>query len=410
MNIRYFCAPRLREYLSSMRPGILDFLGESPLIRPLAIQTTYPGLAFDFNMGFRLQIPAGNWHVKILDYDSEVIFFDEDISDTVLISLEKFFVRWQFMLWLDGELVFEHVFAPEGWKVHINYPASGMGDRLVLFPYMEEFRKKWGCQLSCTVEPYLQEIVNLYYPEIKCCPAPNDSYATYFAAPGFSVLFYPEEVRKVPMEKFGQQIFGLSRVAKIIYRPTKPRQIKEPYVCIAAQTSATIKAWLNPDGWNFVVDYLKSLGYRVLCIDRDRQQTDHGFKVKMPQGAEDFTGNLPLSERINLLAFADFFIGMPSGLSWLAWAADCPVILISGITAPWLEFSGSYRVINRLVCFGCHNDIKIPWGDFEKCPRHKGTDRAYECSRKISARQVVQAIDQLIADKRTGRFSYPEFL
>lgn len=133
MNIKYFCAPRLREYLSAIKPGILDFVGESPLIRPLAIRTTYSGLAFDFNMGFRLQIPAGNWHVKILDYDSKVVFFDDDISDTVLISLEKFFVRWQFMLWLDGAFVFEHTFDPAGWKVHVNYPASGMGDRIIFF-------------------------------------------------------------------------------------------------------------------------------------------------------------------------------------------------------------------------------------------------------------------------------------
>ena len=51
---------------------------------PLSIRTTYPDLAFDFNHGMRLQIPAGNWHVKILDHDSEVVCFDEDISDTLL--------------------------------------------------------------------------------------------------------------------------------------------------------------------------------------------------------------------------------------------------------------------------------------------------------------------------------------
>ena len=177
--------------------------------------------------------------------------------------------------------------------------------------------------------------------------------------------------------------FGLQRAEKIIFRPTKPRQIKEPYVCIAVQTSATFKTWLNPGGWNSVVDYLKRLGYRVLCIDKNREQTDHGFTVKMPEGAEDFTGDISLSERVNLLAYAEFFIGMPSGLSWPAQAADCPVVLISGITPVWFEFSTPYRVINRLICFGCHNDINLKWGDYENCPRHKGTDRVYECSKKF---------------------------
>ena len=101
---------------------------------------------------------------------------------------------------------------------------------------------------------------------------------------------------------------------------------------------------------------------------------------------------------------------MPSGLSWLAWAANCPAILISGITAHWFEFSAPYRVINRSVCHGCHNDAAIQLQDFKSCPIHAGTERAFECSRKISARQVIQTIDRLIADKRAGRFGYPKFL
>ncbi|MBR0061110.1 MAG: autotransporter strand-loop-strand O-heptosyltransferase [Selenomonadaceae bacterium] len=410
MNVRYFSAPRLRDYLPSMKLGTLDFLGESPAVRPLAVQTTFEGLSFDFNMGLRLQIPAGNWHVTIFDCDSAEIFFNESLSDTLLISLEKFFVRWGFIIRLDGEIVFTHKFSPEDKKIHVYFPSSGMGDRIVYFPYMEAFRKTWNCKVSCTVEPYLQEIIELYYPEIEVIPPPADSYATYFIAPGFSPLFYPEEIRKVTMEKFGQQVFGLSCPEKIIYRPTKSRQIPEPYVCIAVQASCTVKTWLNPDGWSSVVNYLKKLGYRVLCIDKNREQSDHGFTVKMPEGAEDFTGDLPLSERINLLAYSDFFIGLSSGLAWLAWAADVPVVLISGITAPDFEFSTPYRVVNRLVCFGCHNDIDIAWPSFETCPNHRDTDRAFECSRKISARQVINAVNRLIDDKQKGRFAYPAFL
>ena len=406
MDARYFSAPRLWPYPNQLKPGIFKDYGE---LAPLTIRTTFQGLAFDFNCGMRLQIPAGNWHVKIFDHDSEVLCFDEDASDVLLISLEKFFVRWEFFLWLDGQLVFHHLYDPTDENVHFAFPTSGMGDRIVLFPYMEEFRKKWKCKVSCSVEPYLQELLRLYFPEIDLKP-PKSSYAMYSPSPGLSPSFTPEEVRKAPMEKIGQQIFGLQRAEKIIYHPTNPRQIAEPYVCIAVQTSATFKTWLNPDGWPTVVDYLKQLGYRVLCIDKERERTDHGFTVKIPAGAEDFTGNLPLSERVNLLAYAEFFIGTSSGLSWLAWATDCPVILISGITPVWFEFSTPYRVINRLVCFGCVTDVSLRWGDFENCPHHQGTDRAYECSKKISARQVIQTINQLLDDKRTGRIKNSNFI
>ena len=409
MDVQYFCAPRLREVAKLVNPKEFAKWGESPAVRPLAVQTDL-GAAFDFNMGLRLRVSKGNWHVKIFDADSETVCFDADVSDALLISLEKFFVNWAFALWKDGELVFGHRFNPDGRRVHFYFLPAGMGDRIALFPYMEAFRKKWRCPVSCYVEPYLRGLVDTYFPQVECLPMRTDSYATYFPAPGLNPMFTPEELRKVPMEKMGQQIFGLSCAEKIIYRPTTPRQIQEPYVCIAAQAAATVKTWLKPGGWVLVVDYLKRLGYRVLCIDRDREQTNHGFTVKMPDGAEDFTGDLPLVERVNLLAFADFFIGLSSGLSWLAWAADCPVILIGGITAPWYEFATPYRVVNRLVCHGCHNDVKIPWATYATCPHHKGTDRAYECSREISARQVIAAIDRLLDDKRAGQFSYPNFL
>jgi len=255
----------------------------------------------------------------------------------------------------------------------------------------------------------LQELLEINFPHIDT-KKPKRPYATYRAIDGFALAFTPEEYRKLPMERFDQQIFGLQRAEKICFRPTKPRQIAEPYVCIAVQSSNAVKTWLNPEGWPRVVDYLKRRGYRVLCIDKNREQTDYGVTMKMPEGAEDFTGNIPLSERVNLLAYAEFFIGLPSGLSWLAWASDCPVILISGITPAWFEFSTPYRVINRLACFGCHNDLSLKWAYFETCPLHKGTDRAYECSKKISARQVIQTIEQLLDDKRTGRIKNSNFI
>ena len=397
MNFKYFCAPKLNDILKNIPPATFEHLGET---KPLAVKTSYPDLAFDFNCGMRLQIPKGNWHVKIRDFDSEIVCFEDDASDVLLVSLEKFFVRWEFTLQLDGQIVFYHLYNPKDWRVHFYFPLSGMGDRISLFPYMEAFRKKWKCNATCTVEPYLQELVNLYFPQVECIELPDDSYAAYFLSPGFNRCFYPEEIRKSSMLYNGQQIFGLQHAPKIIYRPTKPRQIKEPYVCIAVQTSATIKAWLNSDGWFQVVDYLKQFGYRVLCIDKNPTQTDHGFTVNMPVNAENFTGDFPLSERVNLLAYADFFIGSSSGLAWLAWAVDRPVILISGITAPWFEFDTPYRVLNRLVCFGCHNDINLKWGDFEHCPHHHDTERAYECQRKISARQVIQTINQLLESRK----------
>lgn len=396
-RVHIFCGPALsdlpKQTLLDCSRYFISVMNDAPISGNVE---GLKGVLLDFNVGLRLQLPVGNWHVMIRDSSSGIVFFDEDVSNILLTSAEKYFVPWEIVLFLDGVPVFSHQYSAEGQHVCFHFTAGGLGDHIALFPYMEKFRRVHHCRVSCFVAPYLRDLISSYYPEIECYDEgqkPQDSYATYYMAPNFNPVMMSEEIRTMPMEYYGKELLGLHGADKVVYSPRRPRKIQEPYVCIAVQTSATFKAWQNPTGWDQVVRYLKQLGYRVLCIDQNREESDHGQVIRMPEEAEDFTGNLPLHERVELLAYADFFIGLSSGLSWLAWAADIPVIMISGITAPWFEFSDAYRVYNRLVCHGCHNDKSLPWPEYETCPYHKGTNRAYECSKQISAQQVMDMID-----------------
>ena len=110
-------------------------------------------------------------------------------------------------------------------------------------------------------------------------------------------------------------------------------------------------------------------------------------------------GALPLQERINLLKDADFYIGLSSGLSWLAWGCQIPVIMISGFTNPLNEYKTPYRVINYNACNSCWNEFKdFNLADFWHCPRLAGTDRRYECTAMITADQVMDMVDKVIED------------
>ncbi len=107
-----------------------------------------------------------------------------------------------------------------------------------------------------------------------------------------------------------------------------------------------------------MIAFLKASGYRVICID---QKPVHGAGMvwnHIPHGAEDETGDRPLAERARWLRHAAFFVGLSSGLSWLAWAAGTPVVLISGFTHPTNEFATPYRVINWHACNSCWNDVR----------------------------------------------------
>ena len=92
--------------------------------------------------------------------------------------------------------------------------------------------------------------------------------------------------------------------------------------------------WNNPYGWREVVAHLKRKGYRVVCIDQKPVSGAGLLYSAIPHGAEDETGDRPLAERARWLRHADAFVGLSSGLAWLAWAAGAPVVLISGFTHP----------------------------------------------------------------------------
>ncbi|WP_236912374.1 autotransporter strand-loop-strand O-heptosyltransferase [Cronobacter sakazakii] len=174
---------------------------------------------------------------------------------------------------------------------------------------------------------------------------------------------------------------------------------------IAEHNLAEVKALakstnLNKPG-SQEMTFLKAQGYRVLCIDKERVVGRGYVWNKIPHGAEDFTGNLPLRDRVALLEHAEFFIGLGSGLSWLAWGCRIPVVLISGFSLPASEFYTPWRVINTHVCNGCWDDVRLNFDhqDYFWCPRHKGTDRQYECTRFITGKQVIGHLRRLISLK-----------
>jgi len=172
---------------------------------------------------------------------------------------------------------------------------------------------------------------------------------------------------------------------------------KNKYVCISVQSTSKCKLWTE-SGWDKVVKFLKAKGYKVLCVDKYSSwgaPNDFNF---MPKKAIDETGNFPIANRVKQIMNCDFFIGLSSGLSWLAWALGKKVVMISGCTHKINEFD-CFRVQNESVCHGCLNDEdlscfeEIQW-NWPYCPRNK----KFECRRKISFDMVKEQIIALRND------------
>lgn len=367
------------------------------------------GIRYDFNDGARVLLPKGHWYVQLEDAEYDNILFGANVDEGWVLSAKKYYIKHRIRVW-DRDTnteVLDHTMNLEGKPVLIKFPVGTIGDIVAWMTYADRFQKKHNCFLELSMSKRMCEVFEESYPNIVFCPLPNKPdtvlpYASYLVGLFFKgdTNYQPVDFRLIGLHEQAGYILGVNpkeEAPKV--KLENPRAITEPYVCIAAKGSSQNKFWNNGYGWEQTIDYLKSLGYRVLCIDKERTEGKGFMWNRMPAGVEDFTGNRPLQERIALLEHCDFFIGLGSGLSWLAWCCHKPIVMISGFSLPYTEFYTPYRVFNPQACNGCWNDMKNEWHhSYFYCPRHGGTDRAFECTRLITGRKVIQTIEQLMKD------------
>ncbi len=383
------------------------------------------GIRFDFAFGFRVMIPPGDkkYTVRFFDADTEIPLgvFEVKGGDT-LIGERKYFIRYRMEIYSGDSKIFDYTYDCTGKRVYIAVPDGGLGDNLAWLPYVELFQKTYKADVCCIIGEWIIRLAGDLYPSLTFKPHSDNSilensYANYFCG-----IFEEDKKnwRPIDHQQLGMQgtvaaILGVSRepLKCRLHRGGK-RPFSEPFVCISTMATNPGKYWNYPGGWDRIIRFLKNEGYRVLDIDRDRELVFAGQKYTIPREAEDFTGRLPLQERIDLLEHADFFIGLPSGLSWLAWVLDVPVVMLSGFTMPNCEFPTPYRVTNYLYCHGCWNDSScffdrnVPvW-----CPKHAGTPREIECTKAITPKMVEDTIRRIpefqrqqsrMREKQTGR-------
>jgi autotransporter strand-loop-strand O-heptosyltransferase len=367
------------------------------------------GIRFDFNEGCRVTLPESEhpWRVRLSDLDTGNILFETELESGRVSSIKRYFVRFRIEVWQQGESIFRHDLSAADRDVLIRFPVDTLGDPLGWFPYAVKFKERHGCRLTCAMGEKLIPLLRDAYPDITFLTEdgvdPERYYATYTIAVFFQngtifdhKDFVPCDFRLVGLHRAAGYILGVdpAEVPPRIAIADDRRPLAQRYVCIAVQSTLQSKYWNNPTGWSEIVGFLKQAGYRVVCID---QKATHGKSLvwtHMPHGAEDETGDRPLIERARWLKHAEFFVGLSSGLSWLAWAVGTPVVLISGVTHPRTEFATPFRVINYHVCNSCWNDplVRYMRDDFLTCPRHKDTPRQFECTRLITAEHVKAVI------------------
>lgn len=345
--------------------------------------------------------PTRRYYVELQDLDEPDYLLRSEISGNSWVrSPQSYFVRWSIQIFdqSDDSLIFQHDFNCKNERIHIAFESSSLGDTLAWIPAVRAFQIVHGCRITCST--YFNTLFQANYPTIEFL-SPGEVVSETYAIYRLGWFYRPNDeyddtknvgdFRLQPIAQTAFNILGLQykETRPVVTIPNLPAPMDKPYVCIGVHATSQAKYWNNNEGWNEVVRFLRYKGYTVVLLSREGKnfmgnKVPHGVKI-LPEGS--------LEQVINYLHHARLFIGVGSGLSWLAWAVGCKTCLISGFSLPFTEMQDCIRVFPKQnICTGCFNRHKLDPSDWNWCSNQTMTNRKFECSRAISGRQVIETI------------------
>lgn len=350
-----------------------------------------------------------SYKVEFVNQDTGKIEYDTELkNDHWGKTYHRYFINWEIRVKDNfGNIIISHKYNATGKRVLIELGSKSLGDTLAWFPYVQEFKNKHNCNVI--VSTFWNKFFEKKYPDLEFV-TPGSTIPNLYAM--YEVgWFYKEETDKLDgfkqpldpksctLQQTATNILGLDYkeiIPKMDYE-IKKRPIKEKYVCISPHASAGAKYWQHPTGWQDIIDYLNNKGYQVVQISKEKHN-DNWENRKLPLGKPfkniiDKTGKVPMDDIINIIHHSELYIGVSSGLAWLSWALKKQVVMVSGFSSDWTEFTTNIeRIINKDVCNSCFNNFKLDASDWDWCPVHKDTPRQFECTKKILPKTVIEGI------------------
>ena len=348
-------------------------------------------------------------------WDGDVLLHQDIIKNNMWTAPAiKYFVNWKVIVTdtSTNNIVFSDIFnITTDKRIFMTFDSKSLGDTLAWIPHIEEFRKKYDCQVI--VSTFWNNLFVKSYPKLQFVERGDkvdNIYAMYMIGwfdlvNGGDKNRNPNDIISIPLAKAAPDTLGLE------YQEIKPiidvPEIKndslpsdKKYVCIAIQSTIQAKYWNCKGGWDKVISHLKSKGYDVVCIDKHSSYGGEGLFNEIPKGVIDRTGNAPIEYRITDLKNAEFFIGLGSGLAWLSWAIGTPTIMISSFSKPFCEVDESkdfIRVYEESPSSGFFNTHYLDpsdwnWNPIQKCSSFDDWDR-FE---PIREHKVIDAVDEMI--------------
>jgi autotransporter strand-loop-strand O-heptosyltransferase len=297
---------------------------------------------------------------------------------------QRYLTNYFVEIW-DGEQLKERISFIEqmkGKRVFISFESSSLGDSIAWIPYCLEFKNIYQCDVI--VSTFKNELFESVYPELTFVGrgvVVNNIAAMLEIGWFYDKMKEPVHPATIPLQKAASNILNLKHREirpRIAFTP-KEKPVVDEYVCISTRSTAQCKHWYY---WSELIETLKSKGYRVFEMSKEADDL----------GAEKLD-DTSLENVMNYLYYADNYIGLSSGISWLNWAVGKETVMISNFTEEDHEFS-CIRITNKNVCNGCWNNplFKFNKGDWNWCPENENSPRQFECHKAITPNIVIDEI------------------
>jgi autotransporter strand-loop-strand O-heptosyltransferase len=340
------------------------------------------------------------YKVEFIDKSTNKIDFSIELGvNSWARTAKKYFVDWRVLVYDGNTVIYSHELDFTDKRVLIEFCSSSLGDTLAWFSAVDTFQKKHNCTVFCSTfinSLFIETYKNINF--ITPGSSVNNIYAQYkigwfYNEDEVDFNLNPYDFKKFNLQETAFQILGIPFIEERPKLNVPTDKIKKNQVCIGIHSTANAKYWHYPNGWQTVINYLNKKNYDVILISKEPNGWMGTQKVT---GVDDKSGNYSLEYRIEQLAESKLFIGLGSGLSWLAWASGIDTILISGFSEKYAEFTPTARLINEKVCHGCFNNFRLNASDWNWCPVFKNTDKQFICSKEISPDEVIHQINKIL--------------
>ena len=340
------------------------------------------------------QLGPGEWHAEFWDGQDLVYTAKGLEAGHWYAPSRKWHTDWHVKLYHNSNLYEELRWTLSGKECLVQFDSSSLGDTLAWMGQMEQF-KKWHGIKKLLVRTHKNWLFDQDWYQQRGIHLTGNWQEQAEVEMHIGVYYTEEEPWKRNEHKYDWRHVTLAKIATdrlgIDYSEQRPRlapEFLEPEVdkdfriVIATQSTAQAKYWNHPTGWQDLVNHWNQRGYVVEHASKEGSNLE-GVE-QLPEALEEVA---------KAIRRAELFIGISSGLSWFAWALEAKVVIISGFTDPYVEFRDAIYVNNHQVCHGCWGNHTFDKGDWNWCPVWKGTGRQFECTKTITAKDVIKKIE-----------------